>query len=344
MDMTTVIGEKRFSYVSVPDKAFIIAFDKEMKMLGYEPFDNEIGSGFCWAPYMIVYAKVGVKAKQVAARIYIREGGIVLRLFLNKIDSHCNYIEKAPFHIKSVFTGEHGKCNHCHNEHDGICKFRKTYMLDDIKYEKCNGVTFEFWEPNLEKLPDYINLLKEFYIAKKIKEFKTMPRPTTKADLISAANEQFDKLWELIDSMTDKEQNAAFLFEDRDKNLRDVLMHLAEWHKMMESWHKIGTLDGGIPDVPGKGYTWRSLPDLNLELWKRMQGFSLADSKTMLKESHQMIMKLIELHTNDQLFQGNVYKWTKSSTLGAYFASNTSSHYEWAMKKIKKHIKGLKNL
>ena len=112
---------------------------------------------------MIIYSKLEVKSKQVAARIYIREKSIVLRLFLNKLDKHREYIEKAPSHIKDIFTGEHAACTHCHNDKAGVCKFRKTYTLDNKYYEKCNGITFEFPEPDLEKLPGYIGLLKEFY-------------------------------------------------------------------------------------------------------------------------------------------------------------------------------------
>lgn len=97
-----------------------------------------------------------------------------------------------------------------------------------------------------------------------------MSRPTTKPDLIEAANERFSKLWSLIDTMTEEEQNSLFLFEDRDKNLRDILVHLYEWHQMVNRWHRIGTIEGGIPEVPGKGYTWRTLPDLNLEIWKKI--------------------------------------------------------------------------
>jgi len=166
-----------------------------------------------------------------------------------------------------------------------------------------------------------------------------MSRPTTKSDLLEAANKQFEKLWDLVDSMSEEKQNAAFQFEDRDKNLRDVLIHLHEWHKMVEKWHRIGTLERGIPNVPGEGYTWKTLPDLNLEIWKRYQNTDLRSSKSMLKESHAMIVSLIETHTNDELFLKSVYKWTKSSTLGAYFVGCTSSHYDWAMNKIKKHIK-----
>ena len=164
-------------------------------------------------------------------------------------------------------------------------------------------------------------------------------RPTTKQDLLQAAEEQLGKLYKLIGTMSEAEQNAAFGFEDRDKNLRDVLAHLHHWHKMVEQWHRIGTLEGGSPDVPGKGYTWKTLPALNLEIWKMYQDTSLEAAKQMLDESHKTVINLAESHTNDELFAKNVYKWTKSSTLGAYFVSCTSSHYDWAMKKIKTHIK-----
>ncbi len=164
--MKNIINEDRFSILSDENKAFILAFDNEISKLGYSS-NGSIGDGYCWGKYMIIYSKVGVKNKQVAARIYIRENSIILRLYLNKIDNHREYIENTRTFIKDVFIGEHGKCNHCHNDKGGICKFRKTYTLEDKYIEKCNGITFEFWEPNLEKLPDYISLLNEFYPLKK---------------------------------------------------------------------------------------------------------------------------------------------------------------------------------
>ena len=164
-----------------------------------------------------------------------------------------------------------------------------------------------------------------------------MGRPTTKDELISAANGQFSKLWALIDAMPEELQEAAFPFVDRDKNLRDVLTHLYEWHQMVQRWHRIGTLEGGLPAVPGEGYTWKTLPDLNAEIWARYQDVLLSMAKKQLRESHAMILRLADAHSNEELFSRGVYRWTKSSTLGAYFVSCTSSHYDWAMKKLKKH-------
>ena len=40
-----------------------------------------------------------------------------------------------------------------------------------------------------------------------------MARPTTKTDLILAANGQFEKMWKLIDGMSDDQQQATFADE-----------------------------------------------------------------------------------------------------------------------------------
>jgi len=62
-----------------------------------------------------------------------------------------------------------------------------------------------------------------------------MPRAATKQDLIQSANEQFEKLLQLIDSVpedmafnlsTDFLEKQKEAHWPRDKNLRDVLMHL----------------------------------------------------------------------------------------------------------------------
>lgn len=164
--MKAILEEERFHMISEENKSFILAFNEEITKLGYD-FGNNIGSGFCWGKYMIIYSKSNVKNKQVAARIYIRENSIVLRLFLNKIDKHREYIENSKDFIKDVFIRDYGKCNHCHNEKEGVCKFRKSYSLDFKFIEKCNGLTFEFWEPTLEKLVDYIDLLRDFYPIKR---------------------------------------------------------------------------------------------------------------------------------------------------------------------------------
>ncbi len=164
--LADILNEDRFDFISTADREFILAFDGEMARLGYD-FGGKIGSGYCWGKYMLIYSKSGVKSKAVYARIYIRDTSIVLRLFLNGIDKHREFIENAPAYIKEVFVGPRGDCVHDHDGEDGGCMFRKTYTLDGRLIEKCNGITFEFHDPDLRKLGDYVTLFTEFYPKKK---------------------------------------------------------------------------------------------------------------------------------------------------------------------------------
>ncbi|MFT3890278.1 MAG: hypothetical protein QM730_01480 [Anaerolineales bacterium] len=164
--MNDFLQDKRFDFVAERDKQFIRAFDAEMVKLGYS-FGDTIGSGYCWEKYMLIYRKIGGKSEKVYARMYIREKDVVLRFFLSGIDSHRKYIESSSSHIKEVFVGEYANCKHCHNEKYGDCRFRKAYTIDERLIEKCSGNTFEFYDPCLQRMGDYISLFTEFYPARK---------------------------------------------------------------------------------------------------------------------------------------------------------------------------------
>jgi len=164
IQMKDVINEDRFNIINEADKKFILAFDAAMLDCGWGLETNGLYKGYLWGRFMFIYYKLGVKAKKVAARIYIRENGIILRLYFSNIDKRRAYIENAPSHIKGVFTGAHGDCGHCgDNDHGGSCQHRKTYTIDGKVYEKCDGAVFEFWQPSMQKLPDYMAILDEFY-------------------------------------------------------------------------------------------------------------------------------------------------------------------------------------
>lgn len=178
-----------------------------------------------------------------------------------------------------------------------------------------------------------------------------MGRATTKVDLVSAANQQYDKMWKIIDGMSEAEQNATFDFGDvikqkeahwkRDKNLRDVLVHLYEWHQLLLNWVKSNQKGEVKPFLPAP-YNWKTYMDMNVEFWKKNQETSLENSKKMLEKSHTDVMKMIDRFTSEELFTKGVFKWTGTSTLGAYCVSATASHYDWAMKKLKAHVKTYK--
>ena len=73
-----------------------------------------------------------------------------------------------------------------------------------------------------------------------------MARPATKLDFISVTNKNYEKLLLLMSQLTEEELSTTFNFSNdekkkeahwkRDKNLRDVLIHLYEWQQLLLSW------------------------------------------------------------------------------------------------------------
>lgn len=165
-----------------------------------------------------------------------------------------------------------------------------------------------------------------------------MPRPTTKSDLLAAAAAGYDRLLAFVDALPADQQEATFAFDDRDRNVRDVLAHLVEWHRMMRRWYDEG-MAGGKPAIPGEGYTWKTLPALNQVIWADAQGTSLADARAALAQTYRDMMGIVESHTDEELFTKKRYRWTGTTSLGAYLVSATSSHYDWATTKLRKAAK-----
>jgi hypothetical protein len=150
--------------------------------------------------------------------------------------------------------------------------------------------------------------------------------------LLLNSDKNFKLLLEIIESVPSRRRNISIETQERDKNFRDVLMHLYEWHAMLERWYREG-MDGDIPIIPAPGYKWRTIKLLNMQVWRNYQEITLNQAIKKLKLSHKRITDLIKSHTNEEIMTKKYYKWTKTSNLYAYFAANTSNHYIWAIKK-----------
>ncbi len=175
-----------------------------------------------------------------------------------------------------------------------------------------------------------------------------MSRAATKADMLADAAGNYEKLCVLMGEMTEKELSAEFDFSadakkkeahwKRDKNLRDVLVHLYEWHRLILEWVDANQRGEDKPFLPAP-YSWKTYGDMNVAFWRKHQNTSLEEAKAMLAHSHAGVLALAEKFSDEELFSKGVYPWVGGSTLGAYFVSTTASHYDWAMKKLKAHRK-----
>lgn len=178
-----------------------------------------------------------------------------------------------------------------------------------------------------------------------------MPRPRNKEDLLKAAEENYEKLNKLIDSLGEVEMRVPFDFSEdekkteahwkRDKNVRDVLVHLYEWHQLMLRFVDENTRGKNVPFLP-KIYTWRTIALMNQEFWSKHQGTSFEDARRLFAGSHLEVIGKIAFFSNEELFLSKTFPAVGGTTLGSYFVSSTSSHYDWAIKKIKAHQKKCK--
>ncbi|SOE20893.1 hypothetical protein SAMN06298216_1370 [Spirosomataceae bacterium TFI 002] len=162
-----------------------------------------------------------------------------------------------------------------------------------------------------------------------------MSRPKNKTELLELGKANFEKLIAFVDSLSDDEQGLDFPPGTLNRNIRDVLMHLHHWHLMMEDWYTQGKV-GEKPIIPAKGYTWKTLPSLNNWIREKYKEVSLYEAKLSLKISFNQIREIITSISDPDLFEKKKYAWTGTTSMGAYFISATSSHYDWALKLIKK--------
>lgn len=175
-----------------------------------------------------------------------------------------------------------------------------------------------------------------------------MARPTTRAALLDAAAAQYAKLSALIAGMSATEREAPLGYGPdfarpeahwtRDRNLRDVVVHLVEWHRLFTEWATANRSGTEQPFLPAP-YTWRTTAALNVEFWEQHQHTSLEAALDMLDESHHRVVALISEFSNTELFTKQHFPWTGTTSLGSYAVSATSSHYDWAIQKLRRHLR-----
>ena len=163
-----------------------------------------------------------------------------------------------------------------------------------------------------------------------------MGRPTTKAELAAAADTEFDRLWVAVDAVPVGDREHAEACEAW--SVKDLLAHLHAWHEMTLNWEKAGSA-GEHPSIPAEGYTFAETPALNEAIYQRTMNDAWDDVVARLLATHAELRAVIERYSDDDLFTKQRFAWTRSTSVGAYLVSATSSHYAWASKLIRKWAK-----
>ena len=163
-----------------------------------------------------------------------------------------------------------------------------------------------------------------------------MPRPTTKQQLLEQTERHYASLQDLLAPLTPEQLIAPGVVGDW--SVKDVLAHLFAWQQMCLGWYRAGQ-QGETPVTPFEKYNWRQTPELNQEIYETHRDWALDRVRADFEASHAETLAAIQAMTDAELFEKGFYAWTRTSTLGSYLTSATSSHYEWAYKEIRRGLK-----
>ena len=163
-----------------------------------------------------------------------------------------------------------------------------------------------------------------------------MPRPTSKKQLLETVEAEYKALEQLLAGLSPAQMTQPGVVGEW--SVKDVIAHLLEWQQMVLTWHTAG-LQGKVIPIPAEGLNWAQIPLLNQRIYETYRDIPLADIQKQFKASHKKMLSTIEGLSDSDMFTRGRYAWTKNNTLGTYFVSCTSSHYNWARTNTKKGLK-----
>jgi len=144
-----------------------------------------------------------------------------------------------------------------------------------------------------------------------------MPKPINKTQLIQACKAEQVKLLSFIESIPLEKRQDDFINPGLNKNIRDVIGHLHHWHLLFLGWYDVG-MKGEKPKMPTADHKWNQMPLLNQEIQRIYLDKSLNEVLKLQEDSYLKLLKIIETHTDAELFTKKKYTWTGSTSLAIY--------------------------
>jgi uncharacterized protein (TIGR03083 family) len=151
-----------------------------------------------------------------------------------------------------------------------------------------------------------------------------MGRPTSKPELMAAAEHEFDRLWAAVRAVSPSELETPGACDSW--SVKDILAHL--------------DARGDPTSMPDEGFTWAQTSALNARIHADTAGDPWDEVCDRLRDSYARIVAVLSGYSDDDLFAKKRYRWTGSTSVGSYTVSATSSHYAWASGLIRRWLRG----
>ena len=162
-----------------------------------------------------------------------------------------------------------------------------------------------------------------------------MAVPKNKEELIFEIENNYFKLkkdFESIPIELTKEKALEGHAKETKMSVSDLVAYLIGWGALVLKWNRKKE-NGENVDFPETGYKWNELGKLAQKFYLDYENLSYSDLLNKLDQTVQHIQKLIEINTNEELYEKPWYdKWTK----GKMIQLNTSSPYKNARSRVRK--------
>jgi hypothetical protein len=162
-------------------------------------------------------------------------------------------------------------------------------------------------------------------------------RYASRDELLSDIKVQFVMLCEDLDRIPRGRYVEPGVWGD-NWTVDDLLAHLSAWHRLFLGWYSDGVA-GKTPQLPAPGYKWNETPRLNREIWQQNRDRPTNELRHELERSHAEVLDIAEQLSADELFRPGALTWTGKNALVTYLGANTSSHYRFARKVLKRWAK-----
>ncbi len=164
-----------------------------------------------------------------------------------------------------------------------------------------------------------------------------MGKRLRKHDLLNEIRIERDALDELLARVRPSDMTRAGVTRG-GWSVKDVLAHIVDWQERNLRWHDAG-LRGETPELPEPGMTWRELPRLNAQIYRKHHHRPLDEILDDYVTLHDRMIALIARVREADLVALGRYSWTGPSwTLSDYIRANTAAHYRWARTRIRRWL------
>jgi hypothetical protein len=163
-------------------------------------------------------------------------------------------------------------------------------------------------------------------------------RAWNKETLLEMAEINLNKLLDFISELPEDIKNKIFDNDEinkRDKSVSDLICHLHKCHLEWADWYTTFIVDGKM--MPTEIYS-QQLIEMNgviQWIWRKNKEIPLKEAISQLKRSHDELIKFIENHSNEVLYESGKYEYTGKYLLGIIFDENLSCRYQRALNALK---------